>query len=97
MALHICSSVSAFLSIGKSAATGMTVLAASTTNAHKVKPLASLPLDDLINAVSNPELVLLVIIGHILAMILARDLAPGSSILISCSGKDEFFAEALLR
>ena len=96
MALRVAADAFLFLTFGRTDATGLPVIALSTTNSRMTAPIAFLPAPHVDHDIDNGNL-LVIVTSELLALSLVENLAPRSSVLVHCTDKDRFFALALAR
>jgi hybrid polyketide synthase/nonribosomal peptide synthetase ACE1 len=96
MALHVTPDAFLFIAIGETDGSAQPVITASTTNSRTIAPIVTISAVEFGDTV-NANRILLAIISELLAAALFQKLAPKSSILVHCSGKDHFFAASLSR
>ncbi|KAI3331458.1 lovastatin nonaketide synthase [Xylariaceae sp. AK1471] len=96
MALHTTPDAFLFLAIGKADVSAPPIITASTTNSRTVAPIATISAAEFGDTV-NANRMLVAITSELLAAALVQKLAPESSILVHCSGKDHLFATSLSR
>ncbi|KAJ5579714.1 uncharacterized protein N7459_005699, partial [Penicillium hispanicum] len=95
MALPVTSDTYLFLGVGKDDTTGEPLLLTSTTNTYERSPVAS-TLAGNIGGDSADQL-LVGVASELLADAIVEPVAPGSTIVVLCSGKDRQLAAAVAR
>lgn len=93
MAHRVAPDVFLFLALGKRYAAGNPVVTLSTTNSRTVVPVVAIEVDVSVNF----ECLAITVASEFLAASMVHTLAPGSRILVNCSGKDQLLTAALSR